>query len=70
MDEIDQAQAYSEDFQNFALRQQQISRELPNYTGLLCVECQEEIPEKRRQAMPGCCRCIDCQTDHDHEQRR
>jgi phage/conjugal plasmid C-4 type zinc finger TraR family protein len=27
-----------------------------------CIECEDEIPETRRRAMPGCLRCIDCQT--------
>jgi phage/conjugal plasmid C-4 type zinc finger TraR family protein len=61
MDEIDQAQAYSDDFQAFALRQQQVAREPANSTGLWCLDCEEVIPEKRRAAVPGCRRCIDCQ---------
>jgi phage/conjugal plasmid C-4 type zinc finger TraR family protein len=28
-----------------------------------CVDCEEKIPEARRVAVPGCKRCIDCQTD-------
>ena len=66
MDEIDQAQAYSEDFQSFALQQQKLGREPGNYTGNLCLDCEEEIPEKRRQAAVGCRRCIDCQTLYEH----
>lgn len=62
MDEIDQAQGLNEDFQAFALELQQNSREPANYTGTDCLDCGEEIPLKRRQAMPGCRRCIDCQT--------
>jgi len=27
----------------------------------LCEDCGERIPEKRRQAAPGCTRCITCQ---------
>lgn len=41
MDEIDQAQQYSEDFQAFALKQQHIGREPTNYTGALCLDCEE-----------------------------
>ena len=36
------------------------------YTGhsaMECEECGEPIPEQRRQAVPGCRRCIDCQTE-------
>lgn len=65
-DEIDQAQACNEDFQAFALELNQRSREPGTYTGIYCVECDEEIPEQRRKAMPGCRRCIDCQTLHEN----
>ncbi|MDK2124167.1 TraR/DksA C4-type zinc finger protein [Parachitinimonas caeni] len=27
-----------------------------------CCDCDEPIPEPRRLAVPGCQRCIDCQT--------
>jgi len=27
-----------------------------------CTECGEKIPEKRREMMPGCERCVRCQT--------
>ena len=30
-----------------------------------CAECDEEIPEARRQAVPGVKLCIDCATDRD-----
>jgi len=30
-----------------------------------CVECGEEIPERRRQAMPGAKTCIACQAGRD-----
>lgn len=65
-DEIDQAQAINEDFQAAALRLQQHNREPANYTGTDCVDCEEEIPEARRKAMPGCLRCIDCQEIHEN----
>lgn len=62
MDTIDDAQGCNEDFQAFALQLQQTNREPANYTGTECLDCGEEIPEKRRQAQPGCRRCIECQT--------
>ena len=65
MDEIDQAQNYSEDFQAYVLEQQQRNREPANYTGIYCVDCENEIPEARRQAQPGCCRCVSCQADFE-----
>ena len=30
-----------------------------------CAECEEEIPEARRTALPGVKLCIDCQQDRD-----
>jgi phage/conjugal plasmid C-4 type zinc finger TraR family protein len=30
-----------------------------------CAECEEEIPEKRRKALPGVKLCIDCQSERD-----
>lgn len=34
--------------------------------GEVCEDCGEPIPEARRKAMPGCRRCIDCQTLHEN----
>lgn len=34
-----------------------------------CAECEEEIPEKRRLALPGVKLCIDCQQDRDGVQK-
>lgn len=65
MDEADQAQAYNDDFQAWCLKQQR-TREPANYSGTDCLECGDEIPEKRRQALPGCRRCIECQTLHEN----
>lgn len=28
-----------------------------------CEECGERIPDARREAIPGCTRCVDCQQD-------
>lgn len=30
-----------------------------------CAECGEEIPEKRRQAIPGVKLCVDCASERD-----
>lgn len=30
-----------------------------------CAECEEEIPEARRRALPGVKLCIDCQQERD-----
>lgn len=36
------------------------------YTGVSavnCIECDEEIPEKRRQSIKGCKHCTDCASE-------
>lgn len=30
-----------------------------------CAECDEEIPERRRAALPGVKLCVDCQSERD-----
>ena len=30
-----------------------------------CLECDAEIPQGRREAVPGCRHCIDCQAEVD-----
>ena len=41
---------------------------LPQGEGTLeCVECGEEIPARRRQALPGVTTCIDCQSGRDRQ---
>lgn len=34
-----------------------------------CLDCGEEIPEKRRAAVKGCRRCLRCQTDFEQGDR-
>lgn len=34
-----------------------------------CVECGEEIPSKRREALPGVKRCVECQSGLDKNVR-
>jgi phage/conjugal plasmid C-4 type zinc finger TraR family protein len=42
---------------------------LPRGESLLhCEECEAEIPEARRQAVPGVRLCVDCQSEHDETQ--
>lgn len=30
-----------------------------------CLDCGEAIPVDRREALPGVCRCVGCQAQHD-----
>ncbi|XLP78563.1 TraR/DksA C4-type zinc finger protein [Mannheimia haemolytica] len=32
-------------------------------------DCGEPIPEKRREMVIGCTRCIECQTIYEHKQK-
>lgn len=34
-----------------------------------CIDCDEPIPQARRQALPGVQLCLDCQRDHDRAWR-
>ncbi|MET4127263.1 DksA/TraR family C4-type zinc finger protein [Roseovarius sp. MBR-6] len=34
-----------------------------------CAECEEPIPEARRQAIPGVKLCLDCANEHNHAAR-
>lgn len=60
MDDVDRAQLQQE-------RELRRALSTPRYStptgesAKECAECGDEIPEKRRQAMPGCRLCVDCQ---------
>lgn len=60
-DELDQIQAHVDQFQATALTEHQRGREPDDNPGIECIDCDHEIPLKRRQVKPGCRRCIDCQ---------
>ncbi len=34
-----------------------------------CEECEAEIPQARREAVPGVRLCVDCQSQHDSEEK-
>jgi phage/conjugal plasmid C-4 type zinc finger TraR family protein len=45
-----------------------VQSRLPNGPGLShCEECAAEIPEARRQAIPGVRLCVSCQDTHDRD---
>jgi phage/conjugal plasmid C-4 type zinc finger TraR family protein len=35
-----------------------------------CIECDDPIPAKRLEAIPGCQLCVDCQAELEIEQRK
>jgi phage/conjugal plasmid C-4 type zinc finger TraR family protein len=46
-----------------------VRSQLPQGPGLShCEECDSEIPEARRRAVPGVRLCVSCQESHDEEQ--
>lgn len=48
---------------------QRARSQLPQGPGLRhCEECDVEIPEARRKAVPGVRLCVDCQEAHDIDQ--
>lgn len=61
-DEIDLAQEINDRLLGDAIAAQQ--RAMPRgESATHCEDCEAEIPEARRQAMPGCHRCITCQAE-------
>lgn len=32
-----------------------------------CIECSEDIPIERREVIPGCQRCVDCQSRKERD---
>jgi phage/conjugal plasmid C-4 type zinc finger TraR family protein len=63
-DEIDRAQHHNELHQAIALAAVR-SRLSPG--SAICLDCEETIPPKRRQAYPAAIRCIACQQDFEKD---
>lgn len=65
-DIYDRATAHEEFERNLALQNQASKTGLSDKriadSAINCSDCGESIPDNRREAMPGCQRCIDCQT--------
>lgn len=61
--EISTAEAIARARQNAARRAAQ------GDSAEFCAECDEPIPEARRQALPGVKLCVDCQGGHDKSRR-
>jgi len=59
-DKADIAGDYIEQSLELALQNQR-NQARPNSTAPYCEECGTEIPAKRREALPGCPTCVDCQ---------
>lgn len=67
-DEIDRAQAINEAHQSAALAAHfRTVRRLPDavFAPTECDGCGEPISEVRMRAVPGCIRCVSCQTRYE-----
>jgi phage/conjugal plasmid C-4 type zinc finger TraR family protein len=64
MDEADIAQRNQEHLEQVALRMKLES--MPRgMAASECEECGDAIPQARRNAAPGCTRCLPCQERHE-----
>lgn len=84
MDDIDQAQAYDEMHRSNALREHYRQRELignrrnpglhPEGAGpgrkRICIDCGEDILDRRLQFVPNAVRCRECQELKERRERR
>ena len=62
MDSLDRAKIYEERERKAAVESARAV--LPTGPSLaICAHCEEPIPEGRRQAMPGCTLCRECQEE-------
>ena len=65
-DFFDRAQALELQLREDALREQARRAGLAGKTmadsALECIDCDTQIPEARRWAVPGCQRCVECET--------
>lgn len=67
-DIIDSASEVEELQRNAALAAHRINRDA--VSAVCCKCCNEELPEARRIAYPGCTMCVDCQADAERRNRR
>lgn len=68
MDEADIAQRDREHFDRLAL-QRHLAAMPTGDAAEECEDCEAPIPEARRQAAPGCTRCVFCQQRHERRMR-
>ncbi|HGU9880504.1 TPA: TraR/DksA family transcriptional regulator [Citrobacter freundii] len=65
---IDQASALEEMMRDHAIQAHRLNHSAVSATH--CEECDEELPEARRKAYPGCTMCVSCQADAEKRNRR
>ncbi len=63
-DFADNAQAMSDQFLRFSIDKAK-SAASQSLSAFFCEDCGSEIPPARREAVPGCVRCVACQTEYE-----
>ncbi|HHF6594977.1 TPA: TraR/DksA family transcriptional regulator [Haemophilus influenzae] len=66
-DQFDRAQQLEEMQREIALKKH---RTFKAVSRLYCEDCDEPIPEKRRQMIQGVTRCVTCQEQEEKRQRQ
>nr|WP_234888390.1 MULTISPECIES: TraR/DksA C4-type zinc finger protein [Aeromonas] len=65
-DELERLAEISEQQLAAKIHAARISGTGPHY----CIDCDDPIPQERREAIRGCERCTDCQTIHEFQHDR
>lgn len=70
VDEPEQAQIHSIYYHlnQVAAIQRKLNTDVPSRK--ICVDCDRPIPEKRRELVKGCQRCVECQEEYDNYENR
>ncbi len=68
-DQFDHAQMLDAYYRRQALEERERRKETAGASRLLCMECEEKIPEGRRLAVPWCTRCVTCQQQWEIDNR-
>jgi len=67
---MDRAQAREEEMRQDALAERaRRARPEAAESALVCAGCEQQIPEARRLAVPGCQLCVECQEDAERWNR-
>lgn len=65
---IDQASALEEMMRDHAIQAHRLNHSAVSATH--CEECDEELPEARRKAYPGCTMCVECQGEQEFRNKQ
>ena len=64
MDFCDRSQENENLHRSHALRRAKSAIGSPGMvSNMVCIDCGEDIPRVRREAVPGCTRCVSCQQE-------